>query len=89
VTDILDASGTRPVILKEAGINQLIMRLLAMDFKSEAISLNNFQPTDTEVNMGSRVIRSISLVNTDAIDLPPEVGTYIELNEKDTSKGSR
>jgi conjugation system TraG family ATPase len=87
VTDILDASGTSPEILQEAGINELLLRLLAMDFKSEAITLDNYQPTDTGINMGSRVIRSISLVNTDAIDLPQEVGTYIELNEKDTLKG--
>ncbi len=87
VTDILDASGTGPVILKEKEINELVMRLLAMDFKSESISLDNYQPTDTEINMGSRAIRSISLVNTDAIDLPQEVGTHIELNEKDTLRG--
>jgi conjugation system TraG family ATPase len=87
VTDILDASGTAPKILQEPAINELMMRLLAMDFKSETIALNNYQPTDTGINMGDRVIRSISLVNTDAIDLPQEVGTYIELNEKDTLKG--
>ncbi|WP_454802952.1 TraG family conjugative transposon ATPase [Mucilaginibacter phyllosphaerae] len=87
VSDILDASGTAPVLLKEPEINRLMIRLLAMDFKSQAIALNNYQPTDNGVNMGDRVIRSISLVNTDAIDLPQEVGTYIELNEKDTLKG--
>jgi len=87
VTDILEASGTAPVLLQEKEINALFMRLLAMDFKSQAITLDNYQPTDTEINMGSRSIRSISLVNTDAIDLPQEVGTYIELNEKDTLKG--
>lgn len=87
VTDILEASGTAPAVLEEKEINALFMRFLAMDFKSQAITLDNYQPTDTEINMGSRSIRSISLVNTDAIDLPQEVGTYIELNEKDTLKG--
>jgi hypothetical protein len=87
VSDILEASGAAPFLLTEPELNELMIRLLAMEFKSEAIALNNYQPTDTGVNMGDRVIRSISLVNTDAIDLPQEVGTYTELNEKDTLKG--
>jgi len=87
VLDILEASGTAPKILKEADINELVMRLLAMDFKSGPVALNNYQPNDTEIKMGERSIRCISLVNTDNIDLPQDVGTHIELNEKETLKG--
>ncbi|MDP9079977.1 MAG: TraG family conjugative transposon ATPase [Bacteroidota bacterium] len=87
VLDMLEASGTSPEIIKEADINELVMRLLAMDFKNGPVSLNNYQPNDTEIKMGGRSIRSITLVNTDNIDLPQDVGTYIELNEKETLKG--
>lgn len=86
-TGILDASGTAPKVLREPEINQLVMRFLSMDFKSGNITLNNYQPTDTGINMGGQVIRSISLVNTDAIDLPQDIGPHIELNEKDTLRG--
>jgi conjugation system TraG family ATPase len=87
VMAILEASGTSPKVLAEPEINELVMRLLAMDFKSTAIALDNYSPTDTEINLGRRAMRSISLVNTDAVDLPQDVGNYTELNEKDAIKG--
>lgn len=87
VLDILDTSGTAPKILNEAEINDLVMRLLAMDFKNGPIALNNYQPNDGEIKMGDRSIRCISLINTDNIDLPQDIGTHIELNEKETLKG--
>lgn len=87
VLDILDASGTAPKILKEADINELVFRLLAMDFKNGPVALNNYQPNDTEIKMGDRSIRCISLINTDNIDLPQDVGTHIGLNERETLKG--
>jgi hypothetical protein len=49
--------------------------------------LDNMAPTDTEVNMGNRAIRCISLVDADNVDLPAEVGTHIEMNDNDTMKG--
>ena len=87
VIDTLDASGTSPKILKEPEINDLVMRLLAMEFKAAPFSFNNYQPNDNEIKMGERAIRCIALINTDNVDLPQEVGTHIELNEKETLKG--
>ena len=87
VMDTLDASGTSPIILKETEINELVMRLLAMDFKGGPVALNNYQPNDNEIKMGERAVRCIALINTDNVDLPQEVGTHIELNEKETLKG--
>ena len=87
VTDILVAAKTAPVILKEAQLNLLLMQFLAMDFKPENIVLNNFSPNDTEIRMGDRVIRNIPLINIDNVDLPPAVGTHIEMNEKETLRG--
>ena len=83
VMDVLPAAKA----LSEADINRLLLRMLSMDFKSDHFSLNNLSPTTTEVNIGDRACRSISLVNIDSIDLPPEVGTHIELNDRDSLKG--
>jgi conjugation system TraG family ATPase len=83
VLDILPSA----TVLKEARINQLVMQMLSMDFKSRHISLDNIAPGDTEIRIGERVLRNISLVNIDSIDLPPEVGTHIELNEKESMRG--
>jgi len=83
VLDILQSA----LVLKENRINQLVMQMLSMDFKSRHISLNNLSPSDTEIRMGEKSARNITLVNIDSIDLPPEVGTHIELNEKESMRG--
>jgi conjugation system TraG family ATPase len=86
VVKILDIlPGT--VVLKEREINFLLLQLLSMDFKSKSISLNNLSPNENEINMGGRSARSISLVNIDSVDLPPEVVTHVELNDKESVKG--
>src|SRR5579872_5120278 len=83
VLDILPSA----VVLKENRINQLVMQILSMDFKSRHISLNNLSPSETGVAIGEKRLRNITLVNIDSIDLPPEVGTHIELNEKESMRG--
>lgn len=87
VMDILGTAGTAPFALREHEIQLLIRRLLSMDFSSEAVSLNNIYPTDTQINMGNRSVRSISLVNIDSIDLPSVVSTHTELNDNDALRG--
>lgn len=73
--------------LKEAQLNQLVLKMLGMGFGRPVITLNNLSPTANEIGMGDRAVRCISIVNTDSIDLPPSVSTYNELNEKDSIKG--
>ncbi|WP_183580263.1 helicase HerA domain-containing protein [Mucilaginibacter sp. X5P1] len=87
VIDILEAAKTEPRVLKEGEINLLVMQILAMDFNTKNIALNNLSPNETEIRMGDRSIRNINMINIDNIDLPQEVGTHIELNEKETLKG--
>src|SRR5882757_5384108 len=87
VIDILEASKTAPVVLKEREINRLVMQVLSMNFNEGNIALNNMSPTDTEIGMGGRSIRNINLINIDNIDLPQEVSTHIELSGKETLKG--
>ena len=76
-----------PEVLDEAGINAFVLKLLGMNFRNEGITLDNLSPGETEIRSGSKVIRNISLVNIDSIDLPPEVGTHIELNDKESIRG--
>jgi len=83
VLDILPS----PSVLSEKEINRLVMQVLSMDFSSAHISLNNLAPSETEIRSGDKTIRSISLVNIDSIDLPPEVSTHIELNDRESIRG--
>lgn len=86
VNKILDIIPSAKV-LKESQINQLVLQMLSMDFKSKHISLNNLAPSDNEIKIGQRSLKNISLVNIDSIDLPPEVGTHIEMNDKESMRG--
>jgi conjugation system TraG family ATPase len=83
ILDILPA----PQVLNESRINRLAMQILSMDFRSSHQSLNNLSPSDTAIKIGSKTIRNISLVNIDSIDLPQEVTTHIELNDKESIRG--
>ena len=83
VTELLPCAN----VLTRDKINLLVMQLLAMDFASSHLSLNNLMPVDTGILMGDRTVRSLSLVNIDSIDLPQEVGAYIGLNEKESMHG--
>lgn len=81
VHDLLDGAGLMPKRLTEQQIHQYVSRILAMDFSSDNIALNNLLAGEKELGMGSRSVRSISLVNTDAIDLPEAIGTYTYKND--------
>jgi len=87
VADILVAAKAAPVILQKKQIDLLMMQFLAMNFSPDHIVLNNFAPDDLEIKMGGRAIRNIPLINIDNVDLPPTVGTHIELNEKESLRG--
>ncbi|PAW95439.1 conjugal transfer protein TraG [Mucilaginibacter sp. MD40] len=83
VLDVLPSAST----LSEGQLNRLILQLLSMDFGRSNIVLNNLSPSDTEIRIGDRSIRNISLVNIDSIDLPADVSTHIELNDKESMRG--
>lgn len=87
VLDLLGTSGMEPVIMREREINLFIMRIMAMEFGRESISLDNYNPTDTEVHIGSRSFRSIPLVNIDQVDLPAALGTSVRMSEKEALRG--
>lgn len=83
VLDVLPSSRA----LNEGQLNQLVLQLLSMDFGRSNIVLDNLAPSEIEVRIGERSVRSISLVNIDSIDLPPDVSTHIELNDKESMRG--
>lgn len=87
VVELFDKSGLSATVLNEAEINNYIMRVLSMNFKSPNVSLNNMQVSDEEIKMGNKGVRSISLVNIDVIDLPETITTHITRNDKSSLKG--
>jgi len=86
LSDLLASAGLNPRFLNEAEINRYVSKVLSMEFTSAHTALNNMRCGDEQLNLGSLAIRSISLVNTDSVDLPEKVGPYIE---KQDNKGMR
>lgn len=76
VYDLLQGAGVQPHRLGEQEIHRYVSRILAMDFSSDNIVLDNLHAGDRQISMGDRSIRSMSLINTDCIDLPENIGTY-------------
>ncbi|WP_158856372.1 TraG family conjugative transposon ATPase [Lunatibacter salilacus] len=73
--------------LNKNQINRYIRRILSMNFHDDRLCLNNLLAGDEQVEMGNTAVRSISLINTDIIDLPQTVGTHRERTDKDTLRG--
>ncbi|WP_184547271.1 TraG family conjugative transposon ATPase [Mucilaginibacter sp. FT3.2] len=82
--DLLSGAGLQPFLLEEKDIQQYVKRILGMSFSSDLITLDNLLSLDQELKMGGRTIRSISLIDTDLIDLPEQVATYTEKQEGQT-----
>ena len=76
--DLMQGAGMHPHRLTGQEIQGYVPRVLAMDFASSNIVLDNLLAGDSELGMGERAVRSISLINTDTIDLPETVGTYAQ-----------
>ncbi|GGA95511.1 hypothetical protein GCM10011500_09150 [Mucilaginibacter rubeus] len=73
--------------MREAELNQFVLQVLNMNFSKGSLALDNIQPSETELKIGERSVRCISLVNIDHIDLPIEVTAHTELNEKESMRG--
>lgn len=86
VMDVLVAGRMEPAILDAPAVHLLIMRVLSMRF-SGPVALNNISPAESSLQMGERSVRSESLINIDDMDLPQEVSSHIELNDKETLRG--
>lgn len=77
----------RPKILRSKEIEILYLRTLNMDFVSKAVTLDNFAPTNKNVQIGDRVIKCVTLIDIDRIDLPEQVTPYMESSENEAMRG--
>lgn len=81
VTALLSDAGYAPGVLTEAEIRQYVSRLMAMDFDAPVLHFDNIKSDDRQLWSGSRVIRSLSLVDSDEVELPEQALPYREIND--------
>lgn len=87
VIQSLETSGINPRLLRQREINFLTRRILAMDFQSSTIVLDNLMPGETNIRVGNDYIKCISLIDIDRIDLPEKVTPFIERNDNEAMRG--
>lgn len=87
VLDLFSGAGLSPVLLVKAEIQKYVTRVLAMEFSSRAPVMDNLLCSEQQLGMGERALRNISLINTDVIDLPEEIGPYSDRQESAALKG--
>ncbi|WP_207423775.1 TraG family conjugative transposon ATPase [Desertivirga brevis] len=76
VWDLLGSAGIDCRLLEDAEIDTYLKRLMALDFTSGNIVLNNFRSTPSQLESGTKAIRIISLVDSETVDLPESVSPY-------------
>jgi conjugation system TraG family ATPase len=81
ILELLQGAGTQPQLLTEPEIHRYVTRILTMDFASSAPCLHNISSGARQLEIGAKTVRNISLVNTDAVDLPEKIGTYTESHD--------
>jgi conjugation system TraG family ATPase len=87
VTDLFERSGIKVEALSRIETDRYVKRILSMNFHEEKIVLDNLLSEERQVESGERAFRSITLVDTDKVELPENVTTHLERNDKDSLKG--
>lgn len=81
VFDLLSGAALNPSYLTEAALNRFINRMLSVEFQRPNIVLDNLLSKDRELRIGDRAVRCISMVDTDSVDLPAQVGAFTSRTE--------
>ena len=87
IHQLLSDTGFSPTILNEKEIQEYVRRILSMNFSDEIVAMDNMKANESDLRIGNKVIKSISLIDLDSIDLPTEIAPYVERNDKEALKG--
>lgn len=87
ISDVFTRSGIKAEALNRIETDRYVRRILSMNFHEERIVLDNLLSEETQVESGDRAFRSITLVDTDKVEIPENITTHLERNDKDTLKG--
>lgn len=80
VADLLTERGIIFSKLKTKEVKEYIHRIMAFDFREGPFAMNNIKASDNCLKFGDRVMKSIPLVDIDAIDMPSYIKPSMEIN---------
>lgn len=81
VIDVMDNKKLNPKPLFEKEIKLYTYRVLGLEFNEAKITFNNFRASEDYLSIGEDIIKSISLINIDEMELPSRVAPHIERND--------
>ncbi|UZS00013.1 TraG family conjugative transposon ATPase [Chondrinema litorale] len=81
VFDILNANHLQPKILDEKELKNYIKRMISFNFVDAKFSFNNIRGTEKEIYFGDSVVKSVSLVDVDEVNLPTSAKPYKNVND--------
>jgi len=80
ILSILNQERFHAKALNVPELELFIKRFLAMEFDKPEFSLQNFKVTNERIEFGEEVLRSVSLVDIDHVNMPVEIKPYSTLN---------
>lgn len=81
IYELFFQANLEPKILSNQQINLFVKRVMSLNFKDENITLDNIRPENTELSIGNKNVRAITLINTQSIDLPETISPYTIKND--------
>ncbi|WP_276499890.1 TraG family conjugative transposon ATPase [Pontibacter litorisediminis] len=81
IVELLEGRGLDPHVLTEPEIQELLRRLLAFDFSNDVFGINNFSAEPELLRSGEKVIKSVSLIDVDEINLPSVISPHSNISQ--------
>lgn len=73
IQDILADTGWNPHVLAPKELEVFLHRYFCINFRDNVFSIENIKANDKCLSTSSRIIKSMSLINIDEIDMPNEI----------------
>jgi conjugation system TraG family ATPase len=80
IIELLNQRGLKPKALNKAQLERYIQQYLSFNFSEEIIGFDNIKAGDEYVSIGSKKVKSITLIDIDEVNVPSQIKPYRELN---------
>jgi conjugation system TraG family ATPase len=80
IIELLNQRGLKPSVLNKAQLERYIQQYLAFDFSNDIIGFDNIKAGDEYVSIGTKKVKSITLIDIDEVNVPNQIKPYRELN---------
>jgi conjugation system TraG family ATPase len=80
ITELLNQRGLKPKALNKVQLERYIQQYLSFNFSDEVIGFDNIKAGDEFVAIGTKKVKSITLIDIDEVNVPSQIKPYRELN---------